>query len=77
MSIAGMTALLEQAFIEASKLSPSEQDTLARWILEELASERRWEYLFAQSTDVLEQLADEALAEFRAGRTQVLDPDTL
>jgi len=77
MSIAGMTALLERAFIEASKLSPPEQDTLARWILEELASERRWEHLFAQSTDVLEQLADEALAEFRAGRTQVLDPDTL
>jgi DNA-binding protein H-NS len=72
-----MTKLLERAFVEVSKLPQQEQDTVATWILEELASERRWEELFAKSPHALEQLAEEALAEFRAGRTQVLDPDNL
>jgi len=72
-----MTKLLEKVFSEASKLPQQEQDAFATWMLEELASERRWDELFAQSTHALEQLADEALAEFRAGRTQVLDPDNL
>lgn len=72
-----MTKLLEKAFSVASKLPQQEQDAFATWMLEELASERRWDELFAQSTHALEQLADEALAEFRTGRTQVLDPDNL
>ncbi len=29
-----------------------------------------------RTTDMLETLADEALAEYRAGQTQPLDPDT-
>jgi len=39
---------------------------------EEIASERRWSESFAKSQDVLAQLADEALAEHTAGRTQPL-----
>ena len=46
-------------------------------ILEELEAEHRWDEAFAQSTDLLDQLADEALAEHRAGKTLPLDPDTL
>lgn len=72
-----MTELLEKAFAEASKLSQREQDALAQWILEELASERRWDQAFATSQDVLEKMADEALAEYRAGKTEELDPDEL
>ena len=72
-----MTKLLEQAFTEASKLPQPEQDTIAKWIIEELASERRWDELFANSAVALERLADEALVEFRAGQTQLLDPDNL
>ncbi len=72
-----MTKLLEKAFGEASKLSLQEQDALATWILEELASEARWDSLFANSSDALGKLADEALEEFRAGRTKPLDPDKL
>ena len=60
-----MTRTLEQAFAEAAKLSEPEQEALAAWILEELASERRWQDAFARSADVLERLADEALAEHR------------
>jgi hypothetical protein len=72
-----MTKLLEEAFAEAAKLSMQEQDALAAVILEELASERRWDQAFADSADLLAQLADQALAEHRAGKTHVLDPEQL
>jgi hypothetical protein len=72
-----MTKLLEEAFAEASKLPEQEQDALATVILEELASERRWDQAFANSADLLAQLADQALAEHRAGKTHVLDPERL
>ncbi len=72
-----MTPTLEKAFAEAAKLSPSEQEALARWILEELASELRWDEAFAASADALAQLADEALAEHRAGLTEPLEADDL
>jgi hypothetical protein len=72
-----MTKLLQKAFDEASKLPDAEQDTLGRILLDELASERRWDELFAGSHDLLTDLADEALAEHRAGQTKKLDPDKL
>jgi hypothetical protein len=72
-----MTKLLEKAMAEVARLSEPEQDAVAAWILEELASERRWDKAFANSPDALAQLADEALADHREGRTQVLNPDQL
>lgn len=72
-----MTKLLEKALAEAAKLPDDDQDALARAVLAELASERRWDELFAASADVLSELAEESLAEHRAGRTKPLDPDTL
>jgi len=72
-----MSRLLEKAFEEAAKLSEDEQDALARAMLEELASERRWSDLFAGSSDLLRDLSEEALREHRAGRTEKLDPDKL
>jgi hypothetical protein len=72
-----MTKLLEKAFDEVSKLPKKEQDALAAWIIEEIASERRWEKAFSESSNLLSGLADEALAEHREGRTQKLDPEKL
>ena len=72
-----MTNLLKEAFDKASELPPEEQDTFARFLLAELQSEARWSNAFAQSQDVLATLADEALQEFRAGKTDILDPDNL
>lgn len=72
-----MTELLEKAFIEVAKLPEQQQDALAAWILEELASEERWQKAFANSEDLLSQLADEALAERQAGQAEELDPDKL
>lgn len=72
-----MTKLLQKAFDEASKLPEDEQDALGRILLEELNSERRWEEIFSGSHDLLAELADQALAEHRAGRTEKLDPEKL
>jgi hypothetical protein len=72
-----MTQLLENAFAEASRLPESDQNALAQWLLEEIHSERRWSKTFADSADVLEKLADEALEEKRQGKTTPLDIDRL
>lgn len=72
-----MTKLLQRAFEGVSKLPESEQDALGRILLDELASERRWEELFAGSHDLLAELAAQASAEQRVGRTDKLDPAKL
>lgn len=72
-----MTRLMQAALAEISKLPEAEQDALAAWILDELASESRWNAALAESADALAQLADDALREHRAGQTQPLDPDAL
>jgi uncharacterized membrane protein len=70
-----MTKALEEAFSQASKLPETEQDALAAAIRAEIEAETVWEEHFATSADALAALADEALAEGRAGRTRPLDPD--
>jgi hypothetical protein len=72
-----MTRLLEEAFHRARTLSEEEQDALAATILAELEDERHWSETFAGSADLLAQLADEASAEHRAGRTHPLDPERM
>ena len=54
-----MTKLLERAFKEASKLPEVEQNALAKWAIEELEAEGKWEKAFAGSGDILDSLADE------------------
>ncbi len=72
-----MTDLLEQAFAQAAKLPPREQDAIADWLIKELESERRWADSFAKSQGVLSELAAEALAESRNGLAEALDPDEI
>ncbi len=72
-----MTTLLQKAISQVSALDEIEQDQYARWLLAELEDERKWDEQFASSLDVLEQLAEEARSEHRAGKTQPLDPDAL
>jgi hypothetical protein len=52
-----MTRLLEMAFKEASKLPEVEQNALAKWVMEELEAEGKWEKAFAGSEDILDKLA--------------------
>lgn len=69
-----MTSLLAKAFDVASKLPTLEQNILARTVLDEIESEKKWGDLFAESEDFLAQLAAEALQEEVQGITTELDP---
>ncbi len=72
-----MTKLLDKAFEEASKLPDLEQNALARWLIDEIISEKKWEKAFAESEDILDKLADEALAKHAEGKTKPLDVNQL
>jgi hypothetical protein len=72
-----MTQLLKNAFAEAEKLPREEQNAFATWLLEELASEKRWSDLFAASQHKLADFAAEAIEENRSVGTAPLNPDRL
>ena len=72
-----MTALLQQAFAEAAKLPEPEQEVLASRLLAELAAEDDFDRAIARSSDKLAALTREALAEYRSGQTEPLDPERL
>ena len=72
-----MTKLLENAFNQASKLPKIEQNVIGRWLLDEIKTDKKWEKLFAEFEDVLEQLAQKALMEYEKGNTNDLDINKL
>ena len=72
-----MTELLRKAFEKASKLPAQEQDALASVLLDEIKGEQKWDATLAETQDDLAGLADAALAEHRAGKTETLDPEKL
>lgn len=72
-----MKTLLERAFAEASKLPKAEQDALASRLMAELEVEDDFDRAIAESAPKLRRLAEEAIAEFRQGATEKLDPDRL
>lgn len=72
-----MTKLLEKAFKEASRLPEIDQNALAKWVMDELHAEKVWGEAFAESEDVLEILADEAISEKRKGKSILLDLNRL
>ena len=72
-----MTELLERAIATLQTLPESEQKAIAAMILEEIENDRRWDESFSRSPNILAKLAASAMAEYRAGKTQELDPETL
>lgn len=72
-----MTELLEQVIARLKTLPAGEQNAIAAIILEELEAEIRWDAAFAKSHDALAKLAGEAMAEYRAGKTQESDPESI
>jgi hypothetical protein len=77
VKVDAVTALLERALAEISKLPPPQQEEVAAWLLAELEDEGRWAVSIAKSQATLDSLADEALAEHRSGLTEPLDPERL
>ena len=68
-----MTQALSAAVATAAQLSEEEHDALAAILLEEMESEERWNALFADSQNLLERMANEAIQDFQAGRVQPID----
>jgi len=64
-----MTKLLDSAFRKASALPETEQDIFARFIIDEIKSEKRWEDLFSQTQDLLSDLAADALTDYKDNKT--------
>ena len=65
-----MSALMEKAVVKMRALPEGEQDDFAQFILAEIESEQRWDGLFRNSQDALARLAEEAIVEDDAGRTE-------
>jgi hypothetical protein len=72
-----MTTLLRQAFDQAAKLGEAEQDLLASRLLAELAAEDEFDRTIARTSDKLVGMARAAIAEFRSGQTEELDPEKI
>jgi aspartate/glutamate racemase len=72
-----VTELLKRAIARLQTLSESEQNAIASIILEEIEDERLWDESFSRSPNVLAELAASAMAEYHAGETQELNPETL
>jgi aspartate/glutamate racemase len=70
-----MNSKLKEVFEMVSRLPEKDQEELAAVILQELKDEARWDAAFEASQPQLKRLAEEALEEYRAGRTEPLDPD--
>lgn len=68
-----MTTLLEKAVKKVSKLSETEQNEIAKIILKEIADEKKWYEKFNNSQNELLILADEAVDEFKKGKTKSFD----
>ena len=68
-----MTTLLKKAFDAASALPPEKQDVIARIVLAEIEDEKRWDEAFAKSQDKLADMASEAIAEHKAGKTRSME----
>lgn len=60
-----MTKLLNSAFEEISKLPEIEQNIFARFIINEIESEKKWKKKFSNSEDLLSNLANTALTDFK------------
>ena len=72
-----MSQLLDQAVVEARKLSDVEQDAIAAIILEEIRDDQRWEKSLTSSPGKLAALVARAEAQVRAGQCQTAGFDQL
>ena len=68
-----MTSLLKKAFDAASSLPVDRQDAIAKLVLAEIEDENRWDEAFAGSRDKPADMAAEAIAEHKAGKTRPME----
>ena len=68
--------MIDKAILAIRKLPPSEQEAIARELLDRIEADTRWEQLFddPRSQSLLDAMAQDALIEDAAGRTTCGDP---
>jgi len=71
-----MTTLLKEAFDRASQLPEDLQNQLARDLLDEIEWELKWDNAFSESQDLLEELAQKAIRDFKAGKVFKVSSDS-
>ncbi|MCG8351113.1 MAG: hypothetical protein MI924_25365 [Chloroflexales bacterium] len=78
-SRASQNELLRTAptYTVTGQLVPPQGEVMRLTLDDELLDELGWDASFARSLDVLERMADDALAEYEAGQTKLLDIDDL
>jgi hypothetical protein len=64
-----MTEELKKAINKVEKLPEEKQNYIAELILDEI----KWDYTFQSSLDKLSTLAEEALLEYKTGKTKPWD----
>lgn len=72
-----MTDLLTRAFEQLRTLSANRQDEIASRILDRLDDEAQWNDAFLQSQDALNDLLQQAMAEYRAAKNRELSAGEL
>jgi hypothetical protein len=68
-----MIQQLEKALSKLGELPELDQEAIANRILAEIEDEKLWHKQFQESQDQLAKLADEALADFKQGKTLSLE----
>jgi len=72
-----MTTLLNSAFKKITDLPQTEQNIFARFIIDEIESEKKWDDSFSMSEELLEDMAQEALNDFNQNKTSELNIESL
>jgi hypothetical protein len=65
-----MRELLSEAIERIEKLPADLQDEIAKQIMDDLESERRWEKTLGKPQKKIERLAEKALEDSKAGKTK-------
>ena len=72
-----MTDLLKRAVEKASTLPDWQQNELAALMLNAILADQQWDSTLATAPPKIERMAEKALEDIRAGRSEPLDPDKL
>ncbi len=72
-----MTDLLTRAFEQLRTLSANRQDEIASRILDRLDDEAQWNDAFVQSQEALNDLLQQAMAEYRSAKNRELSAGEL
>ncbi len=65
-----MNTTLEAAISRIAALPDDEQERFANWLVAELDDENRWQSRFSDTVPIIQQMADDALAEDERGETE-------